>query len=78
MRQRDYKAEYAARKAKAKRKGYSGYNEQRKARSRAKAWQTLLAKNIAENLQEFFEQDDILDDRSFWQALREFYNQPII
>lgn len=42
-RQRDYKAEYQARKARAQRMGYSGYGEQRRARRAADKGATAKA-----------------------------------
>lgn len=77
MRKRDYKQEYAARSARARAKGYSGYGQLR----HAKEANREIAKNVVEHLREvglleFFDEDhDLFDTELFWESFRNQYGK---
>ena len=76
--QRDYKAEYARRTAKAKAKGFSGYGQYRRVRAKNKTF----AEKVAQRMDEtglldsgFFESDDLFDTSMFWDLFRGYYGK---
>jgi hypothetical protein len=77
MRKRDYKAEYEARSARARARGYSGYGQLR----HAKEVNREIAGNIVEHLREvglleFFGEDhDLFDTELFWESFRNQYGK---
>jgi hypothetical protein len=74
---RDYKAEYAARSERARAKGYSGYGQLR----HIKEYNRERAKDVVDRLGEvglleYFDEDhDLFDTEIFWQAFRNYYGK---
>ena len=86
MRKRDYKAEYQARKARAKARGYTGYSQQRKKRAEAKHWAEVVVQRMEDTGlidSGFFEKGNGPDDPEsfdtsmFWELWRNYYGVAI-
>lgn len=76
-RARDYKAEYAARTERAKKRGYSGYGQLRARNVKVRdETQRIVERLEAIGLLEFFNEDhDIFDTEIFWEAWRNAYGK---